>query len=92
MAFPEVFLDATFCKARVNHRVVSQAIIVAVGVAADGRREVLGFDVGDTESEPFWTEFLRSLKVRGLDGVQLVMSDAHAGLKAANSTDLQGTA
>ena len=92
MTFPYVFLDATFCKARVNHRVVSQAMVVAVGVAADGRREVLGFDVGDSENETFWTEFLRSLKARGLDGVQLVMSDAHSGLKAAISTVLQGTA
>src|SRR5699024_4663291 len=53
--YPYVFVDATYCKARVGRRVVSQAIVVAVGVAADGRREVLGFDVGDTESEPFWT-------------------------------------
>ena len=91
MAFPYVFLDATYCKARVNHRVVSQAIVVAVGVAADGRREVLGFDVGDTENEAFWTAFLRSLKDRGLDGVQLVISDAHTGLKKAIATVLQGT-
>ena len=53
-AFPYVFVDATYCKARVGRRVVSQAVVVAVGVAADGRRQVLGFDVGDTESEPFW--------------------------------------
>lgn len=50
-----VILDATYCKARVNHRIVSQAVVVVVGVAADGRREVLGFDVGDTENEAFWT-------------------------------------
>jgi transposase-like protein len=92
MDFPYVFLDATYCKARVNRRVVSQAIVVAVGVAADGRREVLGFDVGDTESEPFWTAFLRSLKDRGLGGVQLVISDSHAGLKKAAATVLQGSA
>lgn len=67
--YPYVFVDATYCKARVGRRVVSQAIVAAVGIAADGRREVLGFDVGDTESEPFWTEFLRSLKARGLSGV-----------------------
>ena len=91
MTFPYVFLDATYCKARVNHRVVSQAIVVAVGVAADGRREVLGFDVGDTENEAFWTQFLRSLNARGLGGVQLVMSDAHTGLKKAISTVLQGS-
>jgi len=88
--YPYVFLDATYCKARVNHRIVSQAIVVAVGVAADGRREVLGFDVGDTENEGFWTSFLRSLKVRGLDGVKLVMSDAHSGLKRAIGTVFQG--
>jgi transposase-like protein len=88
--YPYVFLDATYCKARVNHRVVSQAIVVAVGIAADGRRHVLGFDVGDTENEGFWTGFLRSLKTRGLDGVQLVMSDAHTGLKKAISTVFQG--
>ena len=88
--YPYVFLDATYCKARVNHRIVSQAIVVAVGVAADGRREVLGFDVGDTENEGFWTAFLRSLKVRGLDGVKLVMSDAHSGLKKAIGTVFQG--
>ena len=56
-----MFLDATYCNARVNHRIVSRAIVVAVGIAADGRREVLGFDVGDTEYEGFWTAFLRSL-------------------------------
>ena len=89
--YPYVFLDATYCKARVNHRVVSQAVVVAVGVAADGRREVLGFDIGDTENEGFWTDFLRSLKSRGLDGVNLVMSDAHSGLKKAISTVFQGS-
>jgi putative transposase len=88
--YPYVFLDATYCKARVGHRIVSQAVVVAVGVAADGRREVLGFDVGDTENEGFWTGFLRSLKTRGLDGVALVMSDAHSGLKKAISTVFQG--
>lgn len=88
--FPYVFLDATYCKARVNHRIVSQAVVVAVGVAADGRREVLGFDVGDSENEGFWTEFLRGLKTRGLTGVRLVMSDAHSGLKKAIGTVFQG--
>jgi putative transposase len=92
MAFPYVFLDATYCKARVNHRVVSQAVVVATGVAADGHREVLGFDVGDSEDGAFWTAFLRSLKARGLTGVQLVISDAHAGLKSAISSVLLGAA
>ena len=90
--FRYVFLDATYCKARVDHRVVSQAIVVATGVAADGRREVLGFDVGDSEDGAFWTAFLRSLKTRGLHGVQLVISDAHAGLKAAIEAVLLGAA
>jgi hypothetical protein len=88
--YPYVFLDATYCKARVGHRVVSQAVVVAFGVAADGRREVLGLEVGDSENEGFWTAFLRSLKARGLDRVKLVISDAHSGLKKAISTVFQG--
>jgi putative transposase len=90
--FRYVFLDATYCKARVDHRVVSQAVVIATGVAADGRREVLGFDVGDSEDGAFWTAFLRSLKTRGLHGVALVISDAHAGLKAAIEAVLLGAA
>jgi transposase-like protein len=90
--FPYVFLDATYGKTRVNHRIVSQAVVVAVGVAADGRREVPGFGLGDTENEPFWTAFLRSLKTRGLTGGKLVMSDAHTGLKKAIGTVFQGSA
>jgi transposase-like protein len=82
-SYPYVFLDATYCKARVNHRVVSQAVVIATGVTGDGHREVLGFDVGDSEDGAFWTAFLRGLKARGLAGVQLVISDAHTGLKAA---------
>jgi len=83
VAYPYVFLDATYCKARVNRRVVSQAVVIATGVTVDGRREVLGFDVGDSEDGAFWTAFLRGLKARGLGGTQLVISDAHTGLKAA---------
>ena len=90
--YPYVFLDATYCKARVNHRVVSQAVVIATGVTADGRREVLGFDVGDSEDGAFWTAFLRSLKARGLAGVQLVISDAHTGLKAAIGIGMLGAA
>ena len=66
--------------------------MVAFGVAAEGRREVLGFDVGDSENERLWTAFLRSLETRGLDGVKLVVSDAHSGLKKAISTVFQGAA
>lgn len=90
--FPYVFLDATYCKARVNHRVVSQAVVIATGVRADGWREVLGFAVGDSEDGAFWTAFLRTLKARGLGGVQLVISDAHTGLKQAISAVLLGAA
>src|SRR3954453_2209751 len=91
-AFPYVFLDATYCKARVNRRVVSQAVVIATGVAADGHREVLGCAVGDSEDGAFWTAFLRSLKARGLAGTQLVISDAHTGLKAAIGAVLLGAA
>jgi putative transposase len=85
-ATPYVFLDATYCKARVGGRVVSRAVVIATGVTADGHREVLGVDVGDSENEQFWTEFLRGLRERGLHGVQLVISDAHSGLiKAINA-------
>lgn len=90
--YPYVFLDATYCKARVNRRVVSQAVVIATGVTADGRREVLGFDVGDSEDGAFWTAFLRSLKARGLGGVQLVISDAHTGLKQAIGSVFLGAA
>jgi transposase-like protein len=92
IAYPYVFLDATYCKARVNRRVVSQAVVIATGVTADGRREVLGFDVGDSEDGAFWTAFLRGLKARGLGGVQLVISDAHTGLKSAIGSVLIGAA
>jgi putative transposase len=78
-----VWLDATYVKVRHDHHIVSVAVIVAVGVNADGRREVLGMTVGHSEAEPFWVEFLRSLARRGLRGVKLVISDAHEGLKAA---------
>ncbi len=83
VAFPYVFLDATYVKARVDHRIVSGAVVVATGVAASGDREVLGPEVGDSEDEVFWTAFLRTLRDRGLDGVKLVISDAHAGLKTS---------
>jgi putative transposase len=90
--FPYVFLDATYCKARVNRRVVSQAVVIATAVRADGWREVLGFAVGDSEDGAFWTAFLRSLKARGLGGVQLVISDAHTGLKQAINAVFIGAA
>jgi putative transposase len=91
-AFPYVFCDATYCKVRLGGRVVSQAVVIATGVSADGRREVLGCAVGDSETQDFWTEFLRSLRERGLGGVQLVISDSHRGLTGAIATVLQGAA
>jgi putative transposase len=81
--WPYVWLDATYVKVRRSNRIVSVAVIVAVGVNGDGRREVLGMDVGPSEAETFWTEFLRKLRRRGLRGVKLVVSDAHEGIKAA---------
>jgi putative transposase len=90
--FPYVFVDATYCKARVNRRVVAQAVVVATGVCGDGRREVLGFAVGDSEDGAFWTAFLRSLKARGLTGVQLVIADAHLGLRQAVAAVMAGAA
>jgi putative transposase len=83
VAMPYVYLDATYVKARSNHRIVSRAVVVATAVCASGDREVLGVDVGDSEDEVFWTAFLRGLRDRGLHGVRLVISDAHAGLKAS---------
>ena len=90
-SFPYVFCDATFCKVRVGAHVVSQALVVATGVSAEGTREVLGTAVGDSESFEFWREFLASLKSRGLAGVHLVISDAHAGLKAAVAQQFSGS-
>lgn len=81
--WPYVWLDATYVKVRHNHRIVSVAVIIAVGVNTDGRREVLGMDIGPSEAETFWTEFLRKLRRRGLRGTRLVISDAHEGIKAA---------
>jgi putative transposase len=81
--FPYMYLDATYCKARVNHQIVSQAVVVATGITEEGGREVLGVMVGDSETEVFWSEFLRSLRERGLSGVRLVIGDHHSGLVKA---------
>ncbi|MEU0088336.1 IS256 family transposase [Streptomyces sp. NPDC006274] len=81
--FPYIYLDATYCKARVNHQIVSQAVVIATGITEDGGREVLGLMVGDSETEAFWSEFLRSLRERGLNGVRLVIADHHSGLVKA---------
>jgi len=89
--FPYVYLDATYLNVRnTTGQVVSMAVVVATGIAADGSREVLGLDVGDSEDETFWRGFLTSLKQRGLQGVRLVISDQHAGLVKALKRSFQG--
>ena len=82
-AYPYLFLDAKVEKVRDGGRVVNKALVIAHGVHETGRREILSIDVGEAETEAFWTDFLRGLVKRGLVGVQLAISDAHAGLKAA---------
>jgi putative transposase len=89
--WPYLWLDATYVKVRQAGRIVSVAVIIAVGVNDDGRREILGMTVGASEAETFWTEFLRSLARRGLRGVKLAISDAHEGLKAAVAKVLHAT-
>jgi transposase-like protein len=89
--WPYLWIDATYVKVRSNGRVVPVAVIMAVGVNADGRREVLGMDIGPSEAETFWTGFLRKLARRGLRGVKLVVADAHEGIKAAVSKVLSAT-
>jgi putative transposase len=83
--WPYLWIDATYLKVRQNGRIVAVAVIVAVGVNGDGRREVLGMDIGPSEAGTFWTAFLQKLARRGLRGVKLVISDAHEGIKAAVS-------
>jgi putative transposase len=90
--WPYLWIDATYVKTREAGRIVSVAVILAIGVNTDGQREVLGMSVGASEAEPFWTEFLRSLMRRGLRGVKLVIADAHAGLKAAVGKVLKASA
>jgi len=99
VAFPYVYLDATYLHVRNSPRadlpgqagqVVSKAVVVATGITATGGREVLGLAVGDSEEETFWRAFLTDLKSRGLSGVRLVISDQHAGLVAALRRCLQG--
>jgi transposase-like protein len=88
--YPYLWLDATYLKVRENGRVVSMAVVIAIGVTFAGEREVLGLDVGPSEEGAFWRGFLRGLVGRGLHGVQLVTSDAHEGLKGAIAGVLHG--
>ena len=86
-----LWIDATYLKVRQAGRIVSVAVIVATGVNGDGRREILGMDIGPSEAEIFWTAFLRKLARRGLRGVKLVISDGHEGIKAAVARVLGAT-
>jgi putative transposase len=89
--FPYIYLDATYLHVRnQTSQVTSMAVVVATGITAEGNREILGCDIGDSEDETFWRGFLRSLKARGLTGVKLVISDQHAGLVAALTKSFQG--
>jgi len=89
-AYPYLFVDARYEKVRVDHKVVSQGVLVVSAVSDDGMREILGVEVADTESEATYQELFRSLKARGLKGVELVTSDDHEGLKAAIGRHFQG--
>jgi len=93
--YPYVYLDCTFVKVHEDHRVVSQAVAIAIGIRETGEREVLGVDCGPSEDGAFWEQFLRRLKERGLTGVRLVISDAHTGLRRLSArccTDQAGSA
>lgn len=92
VAYPYLMLDALYEKVRIDGKVISQAVVIAYAVNAQGLREVIGVDVVETESRESWVQFLRSLVARGLHGVQLVVSDAHQGLKAAIASILTGAA
>jgi transposase-like protein len=89
-AYPYLFVDARYEKVRVGSRVVSQGVLIVSGVRDEGMREILAVEVADTESEATYQELFRSLKTRGLSGVELVVSDGHEGLKAAITRHFQG--
>jgi transposase-like protein len=91
-SYPYLWLDALYLKVRQDHRIVNQAMVIAIGVRETGERDVLGFSLGASEEYAFWMDFLRSLVRRGLKGVELVTSDAHEGLKAAIREVLVGAA
>jgi putative transposase len=90
--YPYVWLDALYLKVRQNHRIVSMALVIAIGVRESGEREILGVEIGGSEEESFWKAFLRGLVERGLRGVELVISDAHQGLQKAIQAVLVGAA
>jgi putative transposase len=89
--YPYLWLDALYLKVRQRHRIVSMAGVIAIGVRETGEREVLGLEIGASEEAAFWQEFLRKLVRRGLNGVRLVISDAHEGLRLAITQVLAGS-
>ena len=91
-AYPYLMIDARYEKVRVDGHVVSQAVLVAVGFTAEGRREIVDWRLGDSESEETWGALFRDLKDRGLSGLTLVVSDAHAGIRKALARHFQGVA
>jgi len=88
--YPYLFLDARYEKVRVDRRIVDMAVLVAIGVNREGRREVVGVDVAHGESKATWSGFLGNLVERGLKGVRLITSDAHAGLSDARKEHFSG--
>ena len=89
--WPYLWIDATYVEVRSSGRIVSVAVIIAVGVNTDGTREIPGTALGLSEAEPFWSDFLRSLSHRGLRGARLAISDAHVGWKAASAKLFKAT-
>lgn len=89
-AYPYVWFDALYLKVRQNHRIISMAVVIAIGVKETGERTILDLDIGASEDAAFWTSFLRSLVQRGLRGVELAISDAHLGVQEAIRTVLSG--
>jgi putative transposase len=88
--YPYLLIDARYEKVRINGHVVSQAVLVAAGITSEGKREILDWRLGDSESEGTWGELFRTLKDRGLRGLELIVSDAHSGLIAAKNRFFQG--
>lgn len=91
-SYPYLIVDARYEKVRMNHKVISQGVLIAVGINEEGRREILSVDMADTENKATWSSVFKRLKDRGLKGVILVVSDDHEGIKAATSRYFQGAA
>ena len=88
--YPFILVDALYLKVRENNRVQSRGLLIAVGINEEGNREIIGFEVANTETENSWGDFFASLKERGLKDVHLVTSDNHKGLVSAVRRHFQG--